>query len=292
MNRKKFVQLESGGVVTFQEYGDATGVPVIFCHGWPSSCTMAQLTDEPARELGVRIISPDRPGISGSSLHPDRKLADWPRVIESLLEHLGIQEFRMLAISGGAPYAYATAAAMPDRVRAIAIVCGAIPMAELKDTAGLLPLYRWMLALYRSQPKLLRRLFYMARPILALRPPVRFRPFFLKMLMLRPCDAESLRDAAAFEAVFESQRRAWRGSAEGVMADGQIYAQPWGFSLEEVHVPVRLWHGKQDRAFSVRLAEEVAKRLPDCNARFVDNAGHYSLPIRHVREILKDLISL
>jgi pimeloyl-ACP methyl ester carboxylesterase len=292
MTEQKFVTLQGGAVVAFQEYGDANGAPVIFCHGWPSSCTMAQLTDQPARELGVRIISPDRPGISGSSLQPDRKLADWSRVIEGLLDHLGIGEFRALAISGGAPYAYATAAAMPERVRAIAIVCGAIPMAELQDMSGLLRLYRWMLALYRWRPKLLRRLFSMARPILAVRPPVRLRPLLLKMLMLRPCDAESLRDAAAFEAIFESQRRAWRGSAEGVMADAQIYAQPWGFSLEDIHVPVRLWHGTQDRAFSVHLAEEVAKQLPDCNARFIDNAGHYSLPIRHMGEILKDLISL
>jgi pimeloyl-ACP methyl ester carboxylesterase len=112
------------------------------------------------------------------------------------------------------------------------------------------------------------------------------------MLLLRPCDAESLRDAAAFEAIFESQRRAWRASAEGVVADAQIYAQPWGFAIEDVRVPVRLWHGKQDRAFSVRLAEEVANRLPNCHARFVDDAGHYSLPIRHMRDILKDLISV
>jgi pimeloyl-ACP methyl ester carboxylesterase len=292
MKRENFVQLQEGTVVAFQEYGDANGVPVVFCHGWPSSCTMARLTDEPARELGVRIISPDRPGISGSSLQPNRKLADWPHVVERLLGYLGIREFRMLAISGGAPYAYATAAAIPNRVRAIAIVCGVIPMAELEDARGLLPLYRWMLALHRSRPQLLRRLFCMARPILALRPPVRLRPLLLKMLMLRPCDAESLRDAAAFEAIFESQRRAWRGSAEGVMADAQIYAQAWGFSLEDVHVPVRLWHGRQDRAFSVQLAEEVAKRLPECSARFVDDAGHYSLPIRHMREILKDLISV
>jgi pimeloyl-ACP methyl ester carboxylesterase len=253
---------------------------------------MAQLTDQPARELGVRIISPDRPGISGSSLQPDRKLADWPRVIEAVLDQLGIGEFRALAISGGAPYAYATAAAMPARVRAIAIVCGAIPMAELEDMGGLLPLYRWMLVIYRSRPQLLRRLFNMARPILAVRPPLRLRPLFLKLLMLRPCDAESLRDAAAFEAIFESQRRAWRGSAEGVMADAQIYAQPWGFSLEDIRVPVRLWHGAQDRAFSVHLAEETAGRLPNCKARFIDHAGHYSLPIRYMREILKDLISL
>lgn len=292
MKRQNFVQLQGEAVVAFQEYGDPTGVPVVFCHGWPSSCTMARLTDEPARELGVRIISPDRPGISGSSLQPNRKLADWPRVVERLLDYLGVGEFRALAISGGAPYAYATAAAMPNRVRAIAIVCGAIPMAELEDAEGLLPLYRWMLALYRSRPQLLRRLFCMARPILALRPPVRLRPLLLKMLMLRPCDAESLRDSAAFEAIFESQRRAWRGSAEGVMSDGRIYAQPWGFLLEAIHVPVGLWHGTQDRAFSIRLAEEVAKRLPDCKARFIDNAGHYSLPIRHMREILADLISL
>ena len=49
------------------------------------------------------------------------------------------------------------------------------------------------------------------------------------MLMLRPCDAESLRDDAAFEAIFESQRRAWRGSAEGIMVDARIYAEPWDF---------------------------------------------------------------
>jgi pimeloyl-ACP methyl ester carboxylesterase len=289
---QKFVTLQSGAVVALQEYGEPNGTPVIFCHGWPSSCTMAQLTDGPARELGVRIISPDRPGISESSLQPGRKLADWPRVIEGVLDDFGIGEFRTLAISGGAPYAYAMAATMPGRVRAMAIVCGAIPMAELEDMRGLLPLYRYMLSLYRSRPQLLRRLFTMAAPILAMRPPVRLRPLFLKMLRLRPCDAESLRDAAAFEAIFESQRRAWRGSAEGVMADAEIYAQPWGFSLEDIRVPVRLWHGTQDRAFSVGLAEEVAKRLPDCTARFIDNAGHYSLPIRHMREILTDLISL
>ena len=292
MYHENLIELKDGAVVAFEEYGDTNGVPVMFCHGWPSSRTMAQLTDEPARELGIRIISADRPGISGSSLQPDRKLTDWPRIVERIADHLGIHDFRMLAISGGAPYAYATGATMPQRVRAIAIVGGAPPLAEISDSNGLLPLYRWMLTLYRNQPRLLRRLFYLVRPVLSLRPPVRFRPLLLKMLLLRPCDAESLRDAAAFEAIFESQRRAWRASAEGVVADAQIYAQPWGFAIEDVRVPVRLWHGKQDRAFSVRLAEEVANRLPNCHARFVDDAGHYSLPIRHMRDILKDLISV
>jgi pimeloyl-ACP methyl ester carboxylesterase len=292
MHRKDVVQLYDGAVVAFKEYGDPTGTPVIFCHGWPSSCTMAQLTDEPARALGIRIISPDRPGISGSSMQPDRKLSHWPGLLKGLVDYLKIGEFRVLAISGGAPYAYATAAAMPDRVRAIAIVGGVIPFTELKDFRGLLPLYRWMLTFYRARPQLLRRSFHLARPFLSFRAPVRLRPLLLKMLLLRPCDAASLREDAAFEAIFESQRRAWRGSAEGVMADAQIYAQPWGFAMEDVHRPVRLWHGKEDRAFSVRLAERFANRLPNCKSRFIENEGHYSLPIRRMREILQDLISV
>jgi len=292
MNRQNIVQLHGGAVLAFEEYGDPSGVPVIFCHGWPSSRTMAQLTDDAARGLGIRIISPDRPGISGSSLQGNRKLSDWPALVERLVDDLGLNDFRILAISGGAPYAYATAIAIPERVRAIAIVGGVIPFAELKDFKGLLPLYRWMLAFYRNRPQLLRQLFRLARPFLSFRAPIRLHPLLLKMLLLRPCDAASLRDNAAFEAIFESQRRAWRGSAEGVMDDARIYAHPWGFAVEDVRVPVRLWHGKQDRAFAVCLAEEIANRLPNCKARFIANEGHYSLPIRHIREILQDLISV
>jgi pimeloyl-ACP methyl ester carboxylesterase len=292
MSREQIVQLDKGGIIAFEEYGDPSGVPVIFCHGWPSSRTMAQLADEPARALGVRIISPDRPGISSSSLQLDRKLSDWPSLVEQLVSKLEIGEFRILAISGGAPYAYATAISMSERVRAIAIVGGVIPFAELKDFKGLLPLYRHMLRFYRNRPQLLRRMFFLARPFLSFRAPIRLRPLVLKMLLLRPCDAASLRDDAAFEAIFESQRRAWRGSADGVLVDARIYAEPWGFALEDVGVPVRLWHGIEDRAFAVRLAEEIANRFPNCNPRFIQNEGHYSLPIRHMPEILEDLISV
>ncbi|MFN2624430.1 MAG: alpha/beta fold hydrolase, partial [Chthoniobacterales bacterium] len=166
-----------------------------------------------AREVGARIISPDRPGISGSSLHRERTLLDWPPLVRQLADHLGLGEFRMLGISGGAPYVFATAYAMRERVRAIAVVSGAPPIVDLAEHGGLLPLYRWMLALYRTRPEILRTCFYLARPFASRRIPIRFRPMLLKLL--QPCDAAVLRDSRAFEACFESQRRAWGGSAEG-----------------------------------------------------------------------------
>src|SRR5207302_8716132 len=102
MHREKLIELEGAEVIALDEYGNANGVPVIFCHGWPSSRTMARLTDEPARDLGIRIISPDRPGISGSSLLPDCKLADWPRLVERIADYLGICVFRYISISSRA----------------------------------------------------------------------------------------------------------------------------------------------------------------------------------------------
>ena len=284
---EKIIQLEKGGHIALDEYGDPHGLPVFFCHGWPSSRAMAALTDDAACELGLRIISPDRPGIRQSTHQPGRRLLDWPPLLRELAANLEIEKFRILAISGGAPYAYAAAWSMPDQVEAIAVVSGAPPIDKLTDENGLLTLHRWMLAMYRSRPELLRKLFHVARPFASFRIPFRLRPVMIKIF--QPCDAAVMRDAKAFEACFESQRQAWRISAEGVMVDAEIYVRDWGFPLEEITVPVRLWHGKFDRTFAFRLAEAVAARLPNCEKHIVENAGHFSLPIRQIHQILADL---
>ena len=288
-DRAETLVLKSGASVAISEYGDPRGKPVFFCHGWPSSRTMAALADEAARDLGIRIISPDRPGIRDSQYQANRRLVDWPAFLNEIADRFGIGRFRILAISGGSPYAYASGWMTPDRVEKIAVASGAPPLDGLKDHSALLPIHRRMLALRARRPGLMKPLFYLARPLVAIRMPIRLRPLLLKFL--QPCDANVLRESRAFDVCFESARKAWRSSAEGVMTDAEIYATPWGFLLEEVRAPVTLWHGTKDRTFAPRLAEEVAKRLPNCNFHLIEGAGHYSLPIRYIREILADLVA-
>src|SRR5437588_4755234 len=290
MDECRLLRLSNGGQLAFCEYGDATGMPVFFFHGWPSARTMAQLAESAARELNVRIISPDRPGIRDSSFQPNRRLIDWPEMVQQLADHLRLDEFHVLAISGGAPYAYATAWKLRERVRAAAIASGAPPIVDLNDHSGLLALYRRMIRLHRNSPQLLRLFFYMTVALASIRPPPRLRPLMLKVLRLRACDANSLEDTVAFEACFESQRRAWLASVKGLIHDAEIFGRPWEFRLEDVDVPVRLWHGTEDRAFSIEVAQYVAGRIPNCELRLIEGEGHYSLPIRHMREILSDLI--
>ncbi len=275
-----FLDLSAGQRVAYEEYGDPAGAPVFFCHGWPASRLQGAGCGYEARDLGLRIISPDRPGIGRSSFQACRRLLDWPPLLAEMADRLGIERFRMLAVSGGGPYAFAAAWALPERVAAIAVASGAPPLSSETDLASLL-------RVHRRQPEVLRFLFRCARPFAAVRPPRWMEPLILRLV---PCaDADALRGADVFRGSYECFRESWRGPAAGVATDAEIYAHPWGFPLEEVRAPVRLWHGKSDRSFDWKLAAAMAARLPDCTARFLEGEGHYSLPIRRYGEILQDL---
>ena len=201
-NSTRRLALANGAVVALSEYGDPRGVPVFFCHGWPSSRTMAELADDAARDLGARIISPDRPGIRDSDFQSERRLIDWPPLLNEIADRLGIERYRILAISGGAPYAYASAWTSPERVEKIAVVSGAPPLDELDDLDALLPIHRRMLVVREKNPRLLRFFFHVARPFVAMRMPLRLRPLLLKFL--QPCDANVLRESRKFDICFDS----------------------------------------------------------------------------------------
>jgi pimeloyl-ACP methyl ester carboxylesterase len=285
----QIIGLSGGRKVAIAEYGDPDGIPVIFCHGWPASRLQAGLLHEDACELGARIIAPDRPGVGYSPAQPGRTLTDWPQLLDEMADRLGLGEFRVLGVSGGGPYALAAGWGLPERIPVISVVCSAPQLAEREDTSHLNPAYQWLLRTQQRRPAVLRWLFRAARPLARVHPPLWVRPWMLRKLP--PPEAETLADREIFETCFRNYRESWRGGADGLYGDGAIFAQPWGFPLNEVRVHVRLWHGMEDRNFAWELADEMAAQLPDCETRFIENEAHYSLAIRHRRAILADLLA-
>jgi pimeloyl-ACP methyl ester carboxylesterase len=285
----RIIDLQNDRKIAVAEYGDPEGLPVVFCHGWPASRLQAGLLHNDACALGARIIAPDRPGVGYSPAQPGRTLTDWPLLLEEMADQLGLDEFRVLGVSGGGPYALAAAWGLPERIPVVSVVCSAPPLAERKDTQHLNPAYRWLLRTHRRRPGVLRWLFRAARPLAHLHLPKLFRPWMLRKLPTP--EAETLANQEIFDTCFHNYRESWRGGADGLYGDGAIFAQPWGFPLHEVRVHVRLWHGVEDRNFSCELAREMAAELPNCEPRFVENEAHYSLAIRHRRAILADLLT-
>lgn len=86
------------------------------------------LFDSPAITPRARMICVDRPGYGLSSPQPNRTILDHVKDIEYLAEHLGLDSYGCLGISGGGPYALACAKALPaDKLKAVSIICGLGP---------------------------------------------------------------------------------------------------------------------------------------------------------------------
>jgi len=44
--------------------------------------------------------------------------------------------------------------------------------------------------------------------------------------------------------------------------------------MEEIKVPVFLWHGEADAIVPVGMGRYLAEHIPHCRARFIPGAGH------------------
>lgn len=90
------LKLSDGRILGYAQYGDPNGVPLFFFHGWPSSRLQGIMLHEAGKKLGVRIISPDRPGFGLSTYDPKRILLDWPQDVLEIADHLKIKKFAVL----------------------------------------------------------------------------------------------------------------------------------------------------------------------------------------------------
>lgn len=268
-------------------FGDPEGAPMLFIHGWPSDASMGALVDSAARSHHFRVLAPDRPGIGRSDPQPDRTLSDWPADVRALAAHYGIGNFAVVGISGGGPYALATAHAMPERITATAIVCGAPPLNDPATNDGLLPIYRLLLRIQRAFPRLLRFAFRAIRPLLRhIVPDACLR---LATRMLPPPDRTVLSEPRNFAVIFDGMRRSWAACPDGVYDDAVLYTLPWNFEPAQIRTPIAFWHGAMDVNFHPHLARKLAARIPGASLHIVPGEGHYSLPVNHAGTILASL---
>ncbi|KAI4856044.1 alpha/beta-hydrolase [Aureobasidium sp. EXF-8846] len=117
---QKIAHPQTGRIISFSEVGDPNGHAVIVCVGMGLTRFVSVFYDDLASSLGLRLITPERPGVGASQPHRDRDhigpLA-WPDDVVTITHHLGISEFSLLAHSAGAIYALATALILPQSVR-------------------------------------------------------------------------------------------------------------------------------------------------------------------------------
>jgi pimeloyl-ACP methyl ester carboxylesterase len=274
------LRASDGRVIALEVVGDHDGTPVLLCHGLADSRLSARWLEQAARELGLLVIAPDRPGTGGTDRHWLRHLADWADDAAMVLDALQVDSARLLGVSGGGPYAAACAARIPARVRSLMLVCP-LGLPEW-PTDGMARGERLSLALATHAPEFggwsLGRLAALAR-----RSPDIY--LWLAATNLADVDVRALQHPEMRQSFIDCYLEAFRRGYWGAAQDLRLLTGPWGFDLGSITAPTSIHHGDADSTVPVQHACRYAKAIPGAQLHIHHGEGHISI-LSHPQDIL------
>jgi pimeloyl-ACP methyl ester carboxylesterase len=274
------VQLRDGRRLGYAQFGAPSGFPVFYFHGWPGSRLEAGFFEIP----GVQMIGVDRPGYGLSDPKPDRKLADWPDDVEQLADHLALDKFAVVGMSGGGPYAASCAYYLRQRLIKTAILAGLGP----PDAPGMGGNRVGFLLDLGQRPMRSAVLMNVMRTLI--RNPAAEAHF----QRIKTRGSRASKDAEAMTPEFlrmllTSFREGVRASAKGPSSDARVYGEPWPFTLSDIKGPVSVWHGTHDAQVPVSIGRYYAKHIPNARGTFPEGEGHVSIVTSYIEAIIGDL---
>ncbi|KAK4493788.1 hypothetical protein PRZ48_014973 [Zasmidium cellare] len=294
--------LKDGRTLAYARYGstnDPKTIPVFYFNGTPGSRLECQIIDKAAQNLGIPLISTDRPGFGHSSFQPNRTLTQWAEDVLELADHLDIPKFGIVGISGGGPYALACLHELPrERLVAVTIVSSMYPWTF--DTTGMMLPTRVLFWTARYSPWLVEKLFYLSmREILVETDKQKLIESIVSKVDSLPqpaADKEVMKrigdDDDLYGAYMASPKEALRTSCQGTAWELHIFANDWGFELGDLDGSrLTIWHGGLDVNVPVGMSKKASQVLPEAKFRTIDSEGHMSLIAQHRHEILSELLT-
>jgi pimeloyl-ACP methyl ester carboxylesterase len=261
----KTMVLSDGRTLGYTEYGVPTGTPIILFHGTPGSRLGGAMFDEVARAHRVHLVAADRPGYATSSPLPRGTLLGYVSDVVALADSLHLERFAVLGVSGGAPFALACAAKIPERVTCCGLMSGIGPLAIPHSMDGMASVNRIVFTLARFMPALVGTM--LPGQIKTSMKSVQ------KYIERRESPVDDV-SPTAFAQLVADQLEAVRTGGKGITFDMSIVARDWGITLERIETKVYMWHGAEDNLAPVALARYVAEHIPGAVIKFIPGAGH------------------
>jgi len=295
--------LSSGRILAFAEYGKPNGYPVVYLHGFPMCRLEGSAFDKPARRANIRIIAPDRPGMGHSSFVGQRKILDVAGEVKALAAHLGVQRFAVLGVSGGTPYALACAKALPrEMLTGVGVLSG---MGSFDQGTMQVPFASRVTGwLARNCPTALKVVTDVV--VAGLRRLVSWSWVEKKLDKILEevkkkedksiVGSDEVEGSSEIWTPAESRKKLLRalfepfaqGSA-GAIQDAALVSQDWGFEIEKVTYPIKIWHGAKDVNAPIQWIRSMAKRLPNGKLYEYEEETHGSM-VKHSGAVFRSLL--
>jgi pimeloyl-ACP methyl ester carboxylesterase len=246
------------------EFGIPDGKLVLWFHGTPGGRRqIPPVARQAAVDLGLRLVTVQRPGSGVSTPHRYRRVADFASDVAVVADTLGHERFAVAGLSGGGPYTLACGAVLPDRVAAIGILGGVCPLVgpdgKGKTSRGLVALTDT----FHSVLEPLRPVLAPATRLLYPIAPFGHQAFQLVGRILPEGDRKVFLDPGIEAMFLDDLVEALRGGIGALAHDIALFGADWGFRVGDVKAPVRWWHGDADNFVDLVDAPRPAALLPD-----------------------------
>lgn len=291
------IQLSDGRTLSYAVYGSPVPrTTIIYMHGFPSSRLEGKLWHSKCATRGIRLISPDRPGSGLSSFQPNRSIIDWPADILFLTEHLKIDQFYLLGVSGGAPYTLACIHRITKERILGATLASAIYPTKL-GTEGMMLQSRLLFWIAPWMTGLTSLLFdSLVGNAARHKNPSIFEDLVAKDIQSRHIeDQKAIKDPINWPICVAMGREAFREGSRGASWEARLYGSDWGFDLGDLNVDyegVRLtiWHGDEDVNVPVSMAQRASYMMPGSELHIKHGDGHVNYLFRDADEILDTMM--
>lgn len=247
---ENLLRYKGGNLLSYAEYGDTCGYPVLVQHGMIASIRDDHLFGR-LIGAGTRLISIARPGYGESSLYQMKDMAEWGDIVAVLVAELNLPHLDVLGISSGAPYSYSIGYRLPDKVRNVFILSGTPALYDDNILAF------WPYPVNRDAA--IAELQTLARDL------------FFSRLSEDDLSSNDVRDSMM-------------NNCFGIAQDLRLRCMDWGFSLSDVRAYVYMQHSRLDNQVPFITAEMTSRLLPNCRFEASEHGEHFS------SEVLDDFI--
>lgn len=264
----------------WSEWGTPHEAPVLFCTGAGMTSSFGFGADA-IRELGVRLICIDRPGLGSSAPDPDKSFESYARDVEAVLRSEGLTRPPVIGLSQGAPFAVALAGA--NLVSAVAIVSGQDELAYPPTRQMLHPNVAAMVTAIEADRAGFEASFSSR---------VDAEGLWALILGMSAPEDRAFYDEPAFSAAYrQSLAEGFAQGPGGYVRDLTLAMSRWPTQPESITVPVRLWYGKRDTSpvHSPDFGATLSSRFPNATLHALPDEGGSLLWTRS-RDILRELL--
>ncbi|QCK16607.1 alpha/beta hydrolase [Mangrovivirga cuniculi] len=275
INKELVFNLPSGRKISYTIYGALEGRPVFAFHGTPGSRIWFTEDDEESKLQNIKLITVDRPGYGLSTPVKGRSIIDFADDINALADHLNINKYAVLGISGGSVYSLACAYRSPDRVIKATSISSIVPFINGRPPKEMCSENRNAFFLAKYLPFLAKWILNGSRKMIAKDPDKYIHHVQNQVDHLCSSDREFIQKEEAGNIILNTMKEAFRQSVHEAATEPSLLSKPWGFEPKDIQIPVEIWHGIDDTLTPIDPVKNYYEGKKNFICHFIEDKGHF-----------------